>query len=72
MVRGGDRDRVMSVFDKVLSGEAKEFKAIINGKEQWVVETNGRFFYRCIAAGRHLPIAKSKVTHVMQAGRVVH
>ena len=36
-----------------------EFKAIVNGKECWVKETNGRFFVRKI--GGYVQIAKAKV-----------
>ena len=37
-------------------------KAIVDGKECWVKETNGRFFVRKI--GGYMVVAKSKVKRV--------
>ena len=39
-----------------------EFKAIVDGKECWVKETNGRYFVRKI--GGYMAVAKSKVKKV--------
>ena len=39
-----------------------EFKAIVDGKECWVKETNGSFFVRKI--GGYMVVAKAKVKKV--------